>query len=102
MYLLVYVDDMILTGNNPPLTQKFISQINFEFAVKDLGNLTYFLDLEVSYTNNGLFLTQAKYAYDILLKTVFLKPNQPPPSYQHQILCSPLAFHDLIRPCIAP
>ncbi|GJX54582.1 retrovirus-related pol polyprotein from transposon RE1, partial [Tanacetum coccineum] len=43
-----------------------------EFAIKDLGDLSYFLGLEVSYTNDGLFLSQAKYATDVLSRATLL------------------------------
>ncbi|GJU15951.1 uncharacterized mitochondrial protein-like protein [Tanacetum coccineum] len=66
MYLLVYVDDLILSGNNEAAITSFISGLNHEFAIKDLGDLNYFLGLEVAYTDDGLFLTQSKYATDIL------------------------------------
>ncbi|CAM8877731.1 unnamed protein product [Rhodiola kirilowii] len=66
LYLLVYVDDIILTGNDPNLLQTFILRIDREFSIKDLGRLGYFLGLEVSYTSSGLFVGQAKYARDIL------------------------------------
>lgn len=66
LILLVYVDDIILTGSSSDLLKKFISRLNREFAIKDLGKLSYFLGLEVSYTHNGLFLNQGKYAQDIL------------------------------------
>ncbi|KAI3673709.1 hypothetical protein L6452_39837 [Arctium lappa] len=68
MYLLVYVDDLILTGNDETTITTFISRLNHEFAIKDLGDLNYFLGLEVAYMDNGLFLTQSKYASDILKK----------------------------------
>ena len=50
IYLLLYVDDIILTDNNKALINRFITQLHSEFAVKDLGQLTYFLGLEVTYT----------------------------------------------------
>lgn len=53
MYLLVYVDDLILTGNDELAITSFISRLNREFAIKDLGDLNYFLGLEVAYTENG-------------------------------------------------
>lgn len=82
LYLLVYVDDIILMGNNSFHITKFISKIHAKFAVKDLGKLNYFLGLEVSYTDNGLFLNQAKYAYDILQRAGLLesKPASTPSS----------------------
>lgn len=80
MYLLVYVDDLILTGNDESIITTFVSHLNREFAIKDLGALNYFLGLEVVYTPNGLFLTQAKYAKDILLRSNLLhaKPVATP------------------------
>lgn len=73
----IYVDYIILTRNHYSLISKFISKIHVEFAVKDLGKLNYFLGLEVSYTNNGLFLTQAKYAHDILICASLLESKHP-------------------------
>ena len=64
MYLLVYVDDLILIGNDVAAINAFISRLNHEFAIKDLGNLNYFLGLEVVHMEQGLFLTQSKYATD--------------------------------------
>ncbi|GJT64249.1 RNA-directed DNA polymerase, eukaryota [Tanacetum coccineum] len=80
MYLLVYVDDLILTGNNESLLTSFTTRLNQEFAIKDLGDLSYFLGLEVSYTNDGLFLSQAKYATDVLTRAALLdsKPVSTP------------------------
>ncbi|XP_021997220.1 uncharacterized mitochondrial protein AtMg00810-like [Helianthus annuus] len=80
MYLLVYVDDLILTGNNDTAITTFISHLHHEFAIKYHGDLNYFLGLEVLYTHTGLFLTQAKYAADILLHAQLLeaKPVSTP------------------------
>ena len=78
LYLPVYVDDIILTGNNPSLISTFIARLNNEFATKDLGQLNYFLGLEVTYTDDGLFLTQAKYAHDILIRAGYSRPNLSP------------------------
>ena len=64
MYLLVYVDDLLLTGNDETAIATFISRLNHEFAIKDLGDLNYFWGLEVAYLYNGL--NQSKYASDIL------------------------------------
>lgn len=66
IYLLFYVDDIVVTGNDAALLRDFIQRLHREFATKDLGSLSYFLGLEVSYSTTGLFLSQAKYAHDIL------------------------------------
>ncbi|GFP94834.1 uncharacterized mitochondrial protein atmg00810 [Phtheirospermum japonicum] len=66
LYLLLYVDDIIVTGNDLAAHRWFIAVTGDEFAIKDLGSLSYFLGLEVSHTITGLFVSQAKYALDIL------------------------------------
>ncbi|RVW53059.1 Retrovirus-related Pol polyprotein from transposon RE1 [Vitis vinifera] len=48
IYLLLYVDDIIVTGNNPSLLDSFTRKLHSEFATKDLGSLSYFLGLEAS------------------------------------------------------
>lgn len=63
--LLFYVDDIIITGNNTSSIQCLIRQLGSTFAMKDLGLLHCFLDLEVHRTtDHKLFLTQTKYAVD--------------------------------------
>ncbi|KAI3510913.1 hypothetical protein L1887_18051 [Cichorium endivia] len=80
LYLLVYVDDLILTGSDDKVIRSFITKLHNEFAIKDLGRLTYFLGLEVAYTSNGLFLSQSKYVHDILSRAGLLdaKPATTP------------------------
>ncbi|XP_022007495.1 uncharacterized mitochondrial protein AtMg00810-like [Helianthus annuus] len=78
MYLLVYVDDLILTGNHSPTIKSFITTLDKEFAIKDLGRLNYFLGLEVTYTTNGLFLNQSKYTMDILTRAKMLDAKPAP------------------------
>ena len=55
-----------MTGSNHFAIQTILAKIRAEFAIKDLGRLSYFLGLEVHYGANGIFLSQAKYTYDIL------------------------------------
>ncbi|KAI5322358.1 hypothetical protein L3X38_031430 [Prunus dulcis] len=65
--LLLYVDDIIITGSSSTLVQSVIDDLGQVFDMKDIGQLTYFLGLEVSYQSNGdLFVNQAKYARDLL------------------------------------
>ena len=45
MYLLVYVDDIVLIGNCPSFLQSLIHQLSAEFELKDLGSLHFFLGL---------------------------------------------------------
>jgi hypothetical protein len=68
-YLLVYVDDLVITGNTPSFLTHVIHQLGIQFSLKDLGTLHYFLGLDVIPTNNGLFLSQHQYIQDLLFKT---------------------------------
>jgi hypothetical protein len=66
--ILLYVDDMIITGDDTAGIydlQKFLSQ---HFEMKDLGTLNYFFGLEVTSSSDGYYLSQAKYASDLLSK----------------------------------
>ncbi|RVW26307.1 Retrovirus-related Pol polyprotein from transposon RE1 [Vitis vinifera] len=78
LYLLVYVDDIIITGNNVEAAQTFIQQLSQRFSLKDLGPLTYFLGVEVTSHTNGLFLSQRKYIADLLNRTHMTEAKPAP------------------------
>lgn len=65
IYLLLYVDDIVMTGNHSALLNAFIGKLTHEFATKDLGSLNYFLGLEAHRTFIGLFLSQVMYEHEI-------------------------------------
>ena len=67
--LIVYVDDMIVTGSNPKEVEKLQSHLAKEFEMKDLGNLKYLLGIKVSRSKHELFLSQRKYTLDLLNET---------------------------------
>jgi hypothetical protein len=69
MYVLIYVDGIIIISSSTSATDKLLQQLCSEFAVKDLGALSYFLGIEVHITSQGLLLTQHKYINDLLLRT---------------------------------
>ncbi|PWA87032.1 ribonuclease H-like domain-containing protein [Artemisia annua] len=66
LVLLVYVDDIIITGNNVEEIDKFKKFLSSKFLIKDLGKLKYFLGIEVLDTDNGICLTQRKYCTELL------------------------------------
>ena len=68
IYLIVYVDDIIVTGPHAQTLTQFIQRLAHRFALKDLGALSYFLGVEVIPTTQGLFLTQRQYILDLLDK----------------------------------
>jgi hypothetical protein len=57
-WLLLYVDDIVLTASTTSLLQAVIQQLHEEFAMKDLGPLHYFLGIQVQRTADGFFLHQ--------------------------------------------
>ena len=79
VYLLVYVDDIVLTRNNPQFLSSLIAQLSSAFELKDLGPLHYFLGLQIARSSKGLFLSHTKYAQDLLLKANMhsSKPARP-------------------------
>ncbi|KAJ9676960.1 hypothetical protein PVL29_022114 [Vitis rotundifolia] len=66
LVVLVYVDDIIVTRSSDSLIQHLISSLNFQFALKDLGSLHFFLGIEVVQSGSTLHLCQAKYIWDLL------------------------------------
>ena len=68
----MYVDNILLIGNNPDCVTSLKKLLDDRFGLKDLGSLRYFLGLEVARTEASISLTQRKYALEILKDTGFL------------------------------
>ncbi|KAD0371270.1 hypothetical protein E3N88_44371 [Mikania micrantha] len=68
LFVLVYVDDIIITGSSSTAIDRFILTLSSKFSLKDLGHLSYFLGVEVQPHPSGILLSQHKYISDILLK----------------------------------
>ncbi|GJU21466.1 ribonuclease H-like domain-containing protein [Tanacetum coccineum] len=79
-YLLLYVDDIVLTASSKGLLQRIIGSLHQEFAMTYLGPLNYFLGISVTRDSSGLFLSQKKYAIEILEK-------------EHMFSCNPSRLH---------
>lgn len=67
LVVLVYVDDMLVTGTSLSQIQDVKKALNVAFTIKDLGDLNCFLGVEVTRTPTGTFMSQKKYIKDILL-----------------------------------
>nr|CAN68788.1 hypothetical protein VITISV_018581 [Vitis vinifera] len=67
--LIVYVDDIIISGNDMEELQNLKKYLSEEFEVKDLGNLKYFLGIEVARSRKGIIVSQRKYILDLLKET---------------------------------
>jgi hypothetical protein len=66
MYILVYIDDIIVASSSSEATSALLKSLEEDFALKDLGNLHYFMGIEVTRSQQGILLTQGKYAMDLL------------------------------------
>ncbi|CAL2248655.1 unnamed protein product [Prunus armeniaca] len=66
IYLLIYVDDILVTGSDPTRITTLISDLGHQFSMKDLGPAHYFLGMELAHTSSSLSLTQTKYVVDLL------------------------------------
>ncbi|GAA0162108.1 transmembrane signal receptor [Lithospermum erythrorhizon] len=79
-YLLLYVDEIILTASSKSLRRSIMSLLNAEFAMKDLGKLSYFLGIVVTHHPGGLFLSQKKYVEAIIARAGMFscKPSATP------------------------
>ena len=64
--LIVYVDDIIITGNNDVQAIKLEEHLTSHFEVKKLGPLKYFMGIEKAQFTNGYLMTQQKYKLDLL------------------------------------
>jgi hypothetical protein len=69
IFLLIYVDDIIVTSNYARSLDWLVDKLQANFAMKDLGPLHYFLGIQAIRTTNGLHLRQSKYAMDLLDRT---------------------------------
>jgi len=103
--VLIYVDDMVITGNNVEAITELKAYLSAHFHKKDLEHLSYFLRLEVFHTAQGLFLCQKKYTKDLLQETkmdccrplkVPLTPNLKLYSHTGAPLADPNKFKRLV------
>ncbi|CAL8996419.1 unnamed protein product [Prunus brigantina] len=85
--LIVYVDDIVVTGNDTGEQLKLQKYLSQEFEMNDLGDLKYFLGIEVARSANGICLSQRKYVLDLLAETGLLgcKPADTPIEMNHKL-----------------
>jgi hypothetical protein len=94
MFLLIYVDDIIIASSSSDATVTLLHALQSDFALKDLGHLHYFLGIEVTWSADSLFLSQQKYTTDLLQRAGMMrcKPAPTPLSSSAKI-----ATHDGVR-----
>ena len=87
MRVLIYVDDLLICGNNSRMLQSFKDYLGRCFHMKDLGKAKYFLGIEIARNPEGIFLSQRKYALDIITEVGLLgsKPASTPLEQNHKL-----------------
>ncbi|KAG7585027.1 GAG-pre-integrase domain [Arabidopsis thaliana x Arabidopsis arenosa] len=95
LHVLVYVDDLIITGSSLHVVNEFKAYLSTCFHMKNLGLLRYFLGIEVARSPTGIYLCQRKYALEIISETGILgaKPKAFPLAQHHKLA---LATGDLM------
>ncbi|XP_016173321.1 uncharacterized protein LOC107615806 [Arachis ipaensis] len=85
--ILVYVDDLVLTGNEIGEINSIKQDLDDKFKIKDLGDLKYFLGMEVARSNSGIHIYQRKYTMDLLRDFGYLdcKPLSTPFDYSQKL-----------------
>ena len=69
-YILLYVDNIIITSSSSTLREQVIAAMKIEFPMSDCGELDSFLGISTIFNDKGLFLNQMKYAEDIIQRAV--------------------------------
>ena len=103
--LLVYVDDIIVVGNCSQTIESFKQVLDGKFKLKDLGDLKFFLVLEVACSQQGIFICQRHYALQLLTDAGLLgcKPSKTPmepnlklSKEEGELLTDPMMYRRLI------
>lgn len=113
--LLVYVDDILLTGSNIQFIKQLLVDLNSRFAMRLLGPLSQFLGVDISYNSDGMVLSQQSYILKLLKKVGLIdcKPSPTPiatkkclsiencmysdPQYYRSLVCA-LQYVTITRP----
>lgn len=78
LIILLYVDNVLLTGSSQTLMNALISELSSQFSMKDMGEIHYFLGIHAQYHDQGLFLNQYGYAAEILREAGMADANPMP------------------------
>lgn len=96
----IYVDDILDTGNDELLITQLKAYLARVFSIKDLGRLSFFLRLELAYSDNGIVVTQQKFSRKLIRDAAIthLKPHVTPLPFNHYMFayCSPLLSYPTV------
>ncbi|CAH9119052.1 unnamed protein product [Cuscuta europaea] len=98
IYILLYVDDILITGSSSSLVQSIIWLLSQTFAMKDLGDIHFFLGIQIVRTLTGTFLSHQKYIPDLLRR--FHLHTVTPVRTPHRNIVGALRYLIITRPDI--
>ncbi|PKU61448.1 Retrovirus-related Pol polyprotein from transposon TNT 1-94 [Dendrobium catenatum] len=95
IYILVYIDDILITGNNKEHIQLILRSLHDRFRLKELGNASLFLGIQILPTSSGYFLSQQHYALELIKNAGFFscKPCSTPAGTKRSIKHDKDALH---------
>ncbi|XP_074266449.1 uncharacterized protein LOC141589722 [Silene latifolia] len=105
LHVLIYVDYLVITGNDSSVISSFREYLHRYFHMKDLGPVKYFLGIEVARSDEGIFLNQRKYTLDIVTEMSLLRakpastpmePNLQLGTDQSNLLADPECYRRLV------
>ena len=98
--LLLYVDDMIITGDDLSGNQELKDFLSQQFEMKDLRHLSYFLGLKITHSTNGLYITQAKYDSELLSRAGLTNSKTVDTPVELNVHLTPLGGKPLSNPSL--
>ncbi|XP_065626451.1 uncharacterized mitochondrial protein AtMg00810-like [Quercus suber] len=98
--LLLYVNDMIITGDDLSSIQELKAFLSQQFEMKDPGHLNYFLGLEITHSIDGLYITQAKYASKLLSQARLTDSKTVDTPVEFNVHLTPLGGKPLSNPSL--
>ncbi|PKU81766.1 putative mitochondrial protein [Dendrobium catenatum] len=78
IYFLIYVDDILVTGNDQDRIQTLLKDLHSNFALKEPGQISLYLGIQVQQTSTGYFLTQEHYVRQLLSDSGFTDCKESP------------------------
>ena len=100
IFLLLYVDDMIITGDDLSGIQELKDFLSQPFEMKDLGHINYFLGLEITHFIDGLYITQTKYAFELLSRAGLTDSKTVDTPIKLNVHLTPIGGKPLSNPCL--
>lgn len=102
----MYVDDFIINGDNEFEVNKVVQHLNQEFIIKELGELNYFLGIEVKRKSNSKIIpSQRKYILEVLIKSKMDQANSLPTpmvsnlhlyKYRGEVICNERQYRSIV------